>query len=155
MMKDDENGDDPQLFITQRFYSKLNPSANSPDRDRMISAFWECIGEPILTRLGFALIELALGKRLADMRDPATSSSVDPDILDMRTAGRLLQSGQVERQEGQLYEDVVRACLKHQFVSKSVVRDLDSEKPNFQDNVKECILAPLHTIWIESWGTKH
>lgn len=155
VMKDDEKRDDLQLFVTQRFYSTLNPSANSQDRDRMISDFWKCIGEPILTRLGFALIELALGKRLADLRDPTTSCSEDPDILDMYTAKRLLQSGQIELQEGQPYEDVVRACLKHQFVSKSGVRYLDSEKPNFQDDVKRCILAPLHSIWIESWGTKH
>jgi hypothetical protein len=155
VMKDDEKRDDLQLFVTHRFYSTLDHSANSQDRDRMISAFWECIGEPILTRLGFALIELALGKRLADMRDPTSSSSEDPDILDMCTAKRLLESGQVERQEGQSYEDVVRACLKHQFVSKSVVRDLKSEEPNFQDDVKRCIIAPLHSIWIESWGTKH
>lgn len=155
VVKDEEKRDALQLFVTQRFYSTRNSSMNSQDRDKMISAFWKCIGEPILTRLGFALIELALGKRLAEMRDLNSSTTDDPDMLDMITAQTLLKSGQVESQEGQSYEDVVRACLYHQFLSRSVVRDLNSTESNFQNDVERCIIAPLHSIWIDSWGTKH
>lgn len=64
-------GDKSQIFVTKRFYSshsslslKTKTVAHSPST----SAFWELVGEPVLTRLGFALVELALEKRLSELR---------------------------------------------------------------------------------------
>ncbi|KAL9120120.1 MAG: hypothetical protein Q9187_003324 [Circinaria calcarea] len=135
---------DSQLFISRRFYSTRSRTSDlSSRRSSLNSGFWDIVGEPILTRLGFALIELALGRRLAELRPEHQGSATDPDALDFRTARKLVDGGYVMREEGQRYEGVVKACLYHQIVSSQAT---------FQEEVERCIIEPLHTMWTSSWG---
>ncbi|KAL8834256.1 MAG: hypothetical protein Q9170_003843 [Blastenia crenularia] len=145
--------DEGQLFATRRFYANGKEYIDSGSCHSPTSSLWAIHGEPTLTRLGFALIELALGKRLADLRPDQLLQSSDPDTLDFLTAKNLVDSGQIMRAESQAYEDVVRVCLKHQFIRASEPVGLDSSHPSFQENAEQSIIAPLHTIVTGSWGT--
>ncbi|KAI4210335.1 MAG: hypothetical protein LQ351_006784 [Letrouitia transgressa] len=142
-----------QLFATRKFYSCHRNGSTSASCASLASEFWTIHGEPILTRLGFALVELALGKRLAELRPNHQYQSLDPDTLDYLTAQNLVNSGLVMRAESRAYEDVVRACLRHQFIRSSEVIGLDSSRPNFQENAEQAIIEPLHMIVTTSWGT--
>ena len=135
---------DSQLFISRKFYSTHSrTSSMNSSRTLLASGFWDIVGEPILTRLGFALIELALGRRLAELRPEHQDNVGDLDALDFRTARKLVDGGYIMREEGQRYEEVVKACLNHQIVSS---------QPTFQEDVERCIIAPLHSMWTSSWG---
>ncbi|KAL8722295.1 MAG: hypothetical protein Q9225_001200 [Loekoesia sp. 1 TL-2023] len=142
-----------QLFATQRFYSNQREVAAACSCGAPNSSLWAIHGEPTLTRLGFALIELALGKRLVELRPDHQNRSADPDTLDFLTAKNLLDSGHIMRAESQAYEDVVRVCLQHQFIRSSELVGLDSSRPSFQENAEQSIIAPLHTIVTGSWGS--
>ena len=143
---------DGQLFAMRKFYSSNNGGSFSLSRKPSTSELWAIHGEPTLTRLGFALIELALGQRLAELRSKGQYQSSDPDTLDFLTAKTLIESGRVMRAESQAYEDVVKACLRHQFLRSSELIGLDSSRPGFQEHVEQSIIAPLHTIVTVSWG---
>ncbi len=144
--------DEGQLFAGRKFYSSQNKSLIPASQRPLTSDFWAIRGEPTLTRLGFALIELALGRRLVELRSQYHSQNADPDALDFLTAKSLVDSGWIMRAESQAYEDVVMACLKHQFISNSEVIGLDSSRSNFQENAERSIISPLHTIVMASWG---
>lgn len=137
-----------QLFVAQKFYSS---SGKTSKRSTWVG--WESVGEPRLTRLGFALIELAMGKRLSEMRDTTIDPKSDPDAQDYWTAMRLLNTGRILREEGEGYENVVRACIEHQFRdSQYNTRYLDSREESFHKDVEQCVLKPLHCMWKEPWG---
>lgn len=142
-----------QLFATRRFYSNRKGTLGPGNPEAPTSSLWAIHGEPTLTRLGFALIELALGKRLAELRCDDQYHSSDPDTLDFLTAKNMVDSGQIMRAESQAYEDVVRVCLRHQFIRRSELVGLDSSRPNFKENAEVSIIAPLHTIVTGSWGS--
>ncbi|KAL9598500.1 MAG: hypothetical protein Q9219_004473 [cf. Caloplaca sp. 3 TL-2023] len=153
-----------QLFATRRFYSNhkdmLTPGTSPA------SSLWAIHGEPSLTRLGFALIELALGKRLVDLRQYYQHPSTDPDTLDFLTAKNLIDSGRVMRAESQAYEDVVRVCLEHQFIRSSellhkynLILEIDTAKsmatssPSDQDHIdcfdaKNCAITD-EVDWVQ------
>ena len=149
-----DDNDDPQLFITRKFYSTRKGASASSSNESLTSGILPPYREPILTRLGFALIELALGKRLSELRPVQSNWSLDPHTLDLRTAQKLVESGRISQEEGRVYEDIVSVCLNHQVYSPSQSRiiTLKSGAPNFQENVEQCIIAPLHTIWTTCWG---
>ena len=146
-----DSDDDPQLFITRKFYSTRKGSSNS---ESLSLGFWAPYREPTLTRLGFALIELALGRRLAELRPGQPNNNFDPHTLDLRTAQKLVDDGRILQEEGRAYEDVVNACLNHQVYSQSESRiiNLKSTAPTFQENVEQFIIAPLHNTWTTCWG---
>lgn len=134
---------DLELFVTRKFYSsRTNANYSKPN-----SEFWDICGEPILTRLGYALIELALGKRLGQLRSEGQYNSKDPDMLDYLTAKSLVESGRIMQEESRRYESVVKACLYHQFLTTSDLKVIDSRQSSFQEDVERCIIAPLHTLW--------
>lgn len=141
---------DLELFVTSKFYSACSGSTSSDISP--ISEFWVIRGEPILTRLGYALIELALGKRLAQLRKEDQYSSKDPDIVDYLTAKGLVESGCIMGAEGRVYENVVKACLYHQFLSTSDLKVIDSSLISFHEDVERSIIGPLHKMWITAWG---
>ena len=97
MLKDDNK----QVFVTGKFYSTQKPS--SPTAKKLThpaaaSPFWSCYGEPMLTRLGFALIELALGKRLSQLKAADADPNADQNMVDTFTAKRVLADGSVFRE---------------------------------------------------------
>ncbi|MCJ1393441.1 hypothetical protein MMC18_006316 [Xylographa bjoerkii] len=140
-----------QLFVTQKFYSSRR-TLSSCGKGSMSSAVWAIHGEPILTRLGFALIELAMGRRLAELRHKDQYTSYDPDTRDFLTAQHLIDSGRIRQEESRDYEDVVKTCLNHEYLRMSDLIRLDSKSPTFQDNVEQYVIAPLHKIWTINFG---
>lgn len=148
--------DTSRLYVARNFYGRRTSNTGS-------SPVSVICPEPILTRLGFALIELALGARFADLRtrglaelsglkqDNLHNGVLSTEILDRMTAKLLLNSGAIKREEGLAYEDAVRACLDHQYIHGSTLRGLKSNTASFLDDVEECILEPLYGIWNRSW----
>lgn len=142
---------DLELFVIRKFYSSCSGIVSSNSSPK-ISEFLDIHGEPILTRLGYALIELALGKKLAQLRSENQYKSKDPDMLDFLTAKDVVKSGRIMESESRGYENVVKACLFHQFLCMSDLKEIDSRDDSFHEDVERCIIAPLHTLWTASWG---
>jgi hypothetical protein len=153
MLKDDNK----QVFVTGKFYSTQIPSSPTATTAKKLthpaaaSLFWDCFGEPILTRLGFALIELALGKRLSELRPADANPDADQDMLDTFTAKSLLEGGSIFRAAGQLYHDAVQACLSHQVTLGSGPRSLDSKHPDFQQDLERFVVGPIRDYHMATW----
>lgn len=143
---------DSQLFVTRKFYSCRSRDSTPIDDKPSALTFSDIVEEPILTKLGLALIELAIGKRLAELRLEDQPSTLDADLLDFSTAKKLVTSGRILREEGRGYEEVVKACLFHQFSCNSQLNSIDSRQPTFQNAVEQSIIEPLHKIWSVAWG---
>lgn len=142
-----------QLFVSRKFYSARSSASINKDLHEETS-LWSYYPEPILTKLGFALIEIAMGCSLSELRDEQPGqSNTGFDVLNLRTALKLLESGQIASEESQGYEAVVTACIKHQYkdTQNLVVKGLDSTDPSFFDNVEEAIFAPLYAECMKSW----
>lgn len=144
---------DSQLFVTREFYSRSR-SSTQDNGGSLGSNFLAIFGEPILIKLGFALVELAIGRRLAELHPDDQPKNMDPDTLDFLAAKKLVASGRIMREEGRAYEGVVKACLFHQFICSSQLTSIDSTRSTFQADVEQCIIEPLHTMWTTSWGNQ-
>ncbi len=147
--------DNKQVFVTGKFYSTQRPSTPSAQKlthPASASMFWSLYGEPILTRLGFALIELALGKRLSQLRPRDVDPAGDQDMLDTYTAKSLLDDGSIEEEAGRCYHDAVQACLSHKVMMASGPRALDSSHPNFQQDLERFVVGPIRDFHIATWG---
>lgn len=144
---------DSQLFVTRKFYSCRSRDSTPTDGKSSTLKFSDFVEEPILTKLGLALIELAIGKRLAELRLEDQPQTLDSDLLDFSTAKKLVTSGQILREEGRGYEEVVKACLFHQFSCNSQLTKIDSSQPTFQNAVERSIIEPLHKFWSIAWGS--
>jgi hypothetical protein len=152
-------GDKSQIFVTKKFYSIHSPlniktRANHP---ASTSAFWDLIGEPVLTRLGFALVELALGQRLSEMRREDQLEVGDEDMADLMTARLLVDEGKVFAEAGHCYNEAVKACLTHQVFVGTAMTGLDSRDPkgsvNFQVDVERFVVAPIRDSFEKTWGS--
>jgi hypothetical protein len=150
--------DDP-LFITQNFYSKWRQGSKSETQAAMSFGFWAGIGEETLTRLGFALIELGVGRRLSELRqdgsiqpDPRMDMTSDPDILDFWTAEGVLDCGLLYEEQCKDYEEVVRVLIKHEFMENCKPKRLNSRETSFYRDVEQLVIVPLYSVWTDSWG---
>lgn len=147
-------GDKSQIFVTKKFYStQISATAtriDQPIHSPQMSTFWDCIGEPILTRLGFALVELALGKRLSDLRAQGSDPNLN-DMLDLAAALKLVDEGQVLQEAGQCYHNAVHACLTHQIVTAEGVKGLNSQHAKFQADLENFVVAPVREFYLSSW----
>lgn len=148
LLKDEKS----QVFISRKFYSaQSRRMSEQASHSASTSAFWKMYGEPVLTRLGFALVELALGKRLSQLRDPNEDQNIDEDMLDLLTAKREVESGRVCNEAGKVYSDAVQACLEHQVILPTKVMGLKSEHKNFQQDLEEFVVGPLRNFHDTSW----
>jgi len=145
-----------QIFLTRNFYGTHNASLKPPlqksSHSKSKSAFWDVVGEPVLTRLGFALIELALGKRLSELRPSDIDPNADEDMCDMITAKNILAEGSVLQQVGQVYHDAVQVCLTHQVAVASGMKSLDSSHPSFQQDLERFVVVPIRQFRASIWG---
>lgn len=136
-----------QIFLAKNFYgnhdTSLNPSPWSRSRQESKSNFWACIGEPILTRLGFALIELALGKRLSELRPADVDPSLDEDMSDMVTAKSVMAGDSVLKEVGRDYYNVVQVCLSHYVILATGTKSLDSSHSSFQADLDRFVVSPI------------
>jgi hypothetical protein len=149
MLRDDNK----QVFVTGKFYSTQRPlTPTAKKHPALASLFWDLFGEPRLTRLGFALIELALGKRLSQLRSPNVDPNGDQDMLDTKTAQQVLKDGTVLEEAGQPYHDAVKACLDHYVIMPSGSKKLNSEDPNFQQDLERFVVGPIRDFHMATWG---
>jgi hypothetical protein len=159
------NGGRPQiedpLFISHDFYSSLHQTSKPRPQTAMSLGFWAGIGEETLTRLGFALIELGLGRRLSELRhdgsippDPRMGPKIDVDILDFWTAEGVLDSGLLFQEQCEDYEEVVRVLIRHEFMENCEKKLLSSRKPSFYTDVERFVIAPLYDLWLSLWGNR-
>lgn len=157
-VEEEQHNEFLQLFVTRSFYSS-RVAAKIEQASEAVDNLWSWYDEPILTKLGFALIELALGHTLPELRREYPSANIDTttdtDFLNFQTANMILNSGRIAREESKGYEDVVRACIKHQYpsINGSGVKGLDSGSDSFFDNAEESIIGPLYAECAKSWGT--
>lgn len=146
---EEEKHEFPHLFITQKFYSNSQDSNCSKP---CTSALSFVANDPILAKLGFALIVLAVNKTLADVRREKGFTDLNKyeheDWNDYRTAKKLLGTSRIRDEAGVAYEDVVRACIEGQYVD---VRDATTRRfrcgdaEGFYDDAEEAIMHPLFT----------
>ena len=113
------------------------------------------VGEPVLTRLGFALVELALGQRLSELRREDQLDGGDEDMADLLTAKRLVEEDKVRDEAGYCYNEAVKVCLDHQFWSGTEITRLDSrdkkKRINFQVDVERFVVAPIRDNIKRTW----
>jgi len=145
-----------QIFLTRNFYgthdASLKPPPQHSSHSKSKSVFWDLIGEPVLTRLGFALVELALGKRLSELRPADIDPNADEDMCDMITATKILAEGSVLQEVGQVYHDAVQVCLTHQVIIASGIKALDSSHPSFQQDLERFVVVPIRQFRANTWG---
>jgi len=159
------NGGQPQiedpLFISHDFYSSLYQTSKPQPRTATSLVLWATIGEETLTRLGFALIELGLGKRLSELRedgsippDPRMRTTTDGDFLDLWTVEGVLDSGLLYNEQCEDYEEVVRVLIRHEYMENCEKRSLNSRKESFYRDVEQFVIAPLYSLWSVLWGNR-
>jgi hypothetical protein len=151
--------DDFNLFVAGQFYSQLRePLAliNSHASDRRGDILRLTAGEPALTRLGFALIELALGKRLASLQGHFANVSGDPYYRDLAIAAAIMTSGSLKQEEGQRYHQAVLTCLKQEIPTQDGYgrKSLSFTDPSFQRDAEGAILKPLVSLWAQDFGRR-
>jgi len=141
------------LFIPRDFYSNVQASdgasvvtAVNPDPMR------EIIGdEPVLTRLGFALIELALGKHIEDMWADYEVPDVpsDKELNNMLAAKRLLKTTRIGDEAGKQYEGVVQACIHQTYYDLQTGRNIRLllKHDSFPQLAQEAIISPLFDVY--------
>lgn len=141
------------IFIPQEFYS-VNRSADNPSKMNNNNTVWSILqDQPVLTKLGFALIELALGQTLEDLKKETKScleddSQLDDNTLNFITAKRLLKTGKIRQEAMKDYEDVVKACIAQQYRDKDGInKALLLTDESFLRDVKEAIISPLFHVW--------
>jgi hypothetical protein len=149
----EEGNEFPRLFVTQKFYSgqatgPANDRKRHPDTPLSILA-----GDPILNKLGFALIVLAFGKTLQEIREERPSrlgtdlENISPvELLDLVTARKLLKSGRIRDEAGVEYANVVKACIERQYVDlQDAIKNFrKSDDGSFFDCAEKAIMVPLY-----------
>lgn len=147
--------DDLTLFVTHQFYSQYRGRSMSANSDRSESGHLRLTpGEPALTRLGFALIELAFGKRLASMEGQFQNIGGDPYYRDLAIAATLMSSGSILHEEGHQYHQAVLTCLKQEVQTQDGYskKSLSFKDPIFQQDAANAILKPLVALWADYGG---
>jgi hypothetical protein len=145
---------DEGLFITKYFPSMRRSNLSSTANEGTSPSFLSiAIGEPVIARLGYALIELASGKRLASLHDSTDPIIKDQELRDLSTARYLLNCGFVTDEECEAYSDVVHACLYQQVPRDGGfgLRTLRSQDASFERDLTKAIVQPLYNIYRREW----
>jgi hypothetical protein len=135
--------ENPQLFVRTRFYSAQVPN---PEQPAATVKSWLVLGEPVLIRLGFALIELALEKRLVDLGGSAARAGIQPlnnEMRDYEIAMDLLEENKIRDAEGEVYQNIVRACLTCCVIGEDGAIALTSKAPTFHEDLEQYVATPL------------
>lgn len=152
---DDPDEDDeqefPHLFITQRFYSHGQVHEVRPSKP-CTTPLGILTMDPVLAKLGFALIVLAVNKTLAEIRREKGFAdfpmNTHEDLNDYLTAKKLLSTSRIRDEAGVAYEDVVRACIEGQYLDlddATTRRFRNRDADDFYDDAEEAIMHPLFT----------
>lgn len=151
-----DNGDEeekrefPHIFITKKFYSQ---GQGAPPPAKKNTTLRILAGDPVLAKLGFALIVLAVNRTLAEVRRVDKGfgdiNHGEAELDDLVTAKQLLKTGRIRDEAGRAYEQVVRACIEGQYVDfqDATKQFRKSDADNFFDDAEEAIMHPLFTCF--------
>jgi len=105
--------------------------------------------EPAMTKLGLALIELALGKSIQEMKEEYGLHEIpENEIGNICTATKLLEDKKIRAMVGGDYERVVDVCLKRRVVdSRGVPMNIWSKHESFLSMFRDNIVRPLYLMW--------
>ncbi|KAK0616199.1 hypothetical protein B0T14DRAFT_522696 [Immersiella caudata] len=148
-----EKAESSVLFILhKRIYSVtyyLNSETASPIVVVVPRAVNIIDEEPAMTKLAFALIELALGRSIKELKEEyGLHEMPEDDTTNIYTAFQLLRDGKIREEAGREYEMVVDVCLKRRFVdSRGVLSCLGSDCESFLSRFRESIVRPLYLMW--------
>lgn len=172
------------LFITRKFYSGTGVPLDRDNSDDKAAndKFWKTLNifqkiDPALGRLGCALVELALGKRLSEMRhlihddydeddedddndeeegqNEEEEHDMAPDGVDYFTARRLLETDAIRDRAGDSYHRAVEACLLCEVLDGTGTQTrhrLSSRNNTFQDDFEKYVVDPLRDYHYHTWG---
>ncbi|KAK1836111.1 hypothetical protein QBC39DRAFT_430261 [Podospora conica] len=105
--------------------------------------------EPVMTKLGMALIELALRESIQDMKEGyGLDGMSDQDVANICTARALLEDGKIRRELSKGYEGVVKACIERQYHDeRGTLRAVASRDDSFLSSFRDAIILPLYKLW--------
>ncbi|KAK0726355.1 hypothetical protein B0T21DRAFT_371424 [Apiosordaria backusii] len=106
--------------------------------------------EPVLTKLGLALIELAMGKTMEDIRKESAPAdwTASQILADRCMAINLLQTGKIRREASVAYANAVHVCINRKFTDiYGNPSQLVSKHSTFLERFKETVLMPLFEVW--------
>lgn len=147
-------GETYDLVITRRFWSSVSSTRSIAPAP---SKFWSylCDKDPMLVRLGFALIELAMGKTLSDLRlsldgqkDTVAENEAMKDMEDYHTALYLIRKNIIKNKVGGMYQQAVLACLECKVLVDGGMKPLMSGSNGFEDDFENFIVEPLRQCHI-------
>ncbi|KXH50927.1 hypothetical protein CNYM01_03381 [Colletotrichum nymphaeae SA-01] len=152
----DDNSRDVQLFVTRTIFAPTSEGSSTGKPARI----WRFLREPLLVRLGFALIELALGMRLSRWRElhkygSTTSEGLGEDSQDERdydTALTILGRKILQEEISVAYQAVVEACLMCEVIRETGAISLTTAANSFSEDVDREILQPLSEYFETNWG---
>lgn len=139
----------PVMFFLRSIYSVTCDAASPPIPTPPRRAVDVMDKEPVLTKLGMALIELALGKSMADIKAGyGLDGMADADVGNICTARALLEGGGIRREANRAYEGVVKACIERQFHDRrGTLRAVASRDASFLASFTDAIIVPLYEMW--------
>ncbi|KAK0378011.1 hypothetical protein CLIM01_04625 [Colletotrichum limetticola] len=152
----DDNSREVQLFVTRTIFAPTSEGSSTGKPARI----WRFLREPLLVRLGFALIELALGMRLSRWRELHKYGSTigeglgedSQDERDYDTALTILGRKILQEDISVAYQAVVEACLMCEVIRETGAISLTTAANSFSEDVDREILQPLSEYFETNWG---
>ena len=134
-----EDVEDLNLLLDYPYVPWSVPGKNKRLKNTSVSSRTDhpLIKGKIMLPLGLALVEISLGRRLADLR-VSIDNHPDEAVANLTTATRLLDAGEVNDWSGTRYHQVVKTCLSWTSIGEG---GLDDERS--QRDVFESIVSPL------------
>jgi hypothetical protein len=165
MLRDESTHD---LLITRRFWS-LEQGQRRESVLKVPSKFWKSIRnkDPLLVRLGFALIELAYGKRLSEIRAmprfrnaPLAEEGLDnsenewqKDMDDWNTANDLVEQNDIQDEVSLEYQKLVATCLQCEVLQDAGMKSLSSSSDTFEEDLSRYVVEPLRKYHVSEWSS--
>lgn len=150
-----------RLCIARQFWSRENSQQQVATRPAA-SKFWRSIRkDPMLVRLGFAMIELALGKRLSDIKLTAAGGEAAgkkpqeawiEDLNNWNTANELIERDHLRDETSETYQQIVATCLRCEVIEDGGIRRLSTGEIDFEEYLDQYVVEPLRQYYEGSWG---
>ncbi len=151
---DSENGciKFPVMFILSEIYSvTYDPDGASGLTAVAVPRMADILDEePVLTKLGLALIELAFEKSIQDIKEEMKMDGVvvEDHLANIYAAKRLLKNGKIRKEASKVYEGVVNVCIARQYIDREgTPKSLLSKHETFSTCFREEIILPLWNLW--------
>jgi hypothetical protein len=140
----------PVVFILRQIYSVTydDDTASQMTAVEATEVAQVLDDEPALTNLGLALIELVVGRSIQDMKVEYNLDAIkDDDLANLCTAKKMLNNGLIRNEASVMYESVVNACIKRQYIDHGGnARSLMSTHASFLSSFREAVLLPLFEV---------